>query len=100
MEELLLRVGPRAADVYIIEFGFGHSHSVATPTGNVSLFHLAAYRGWTDIANKLVTEYNCPVDRKDDAGRLPLHYSACSGHLEVVKLLITELHCNPMEKNA
>ena len=65
----------------------------------VSLLHLAAYWGWTNVVTALVTVYNCAVNCKDERGDIPLHYAASNGHLEVVKYFIVELHCDPMDKN-
>ena len=65
----------------------------------VSLLHLAAYRGWRNVVNALVSVYNCAANCKDEKGHIPLHYAASNGHLEVVKYFIVELHCDPMDKN-
>ena len=65
----------------------------------VSLLHLAAYWGWRNIVNTLVSVYKCAANCKDEKGRIPLHYAALNGHLVVVKYLIVELHCEPMDKN-
>ena len=70
----------------------------------VSLLHLAAYWGWKNIVNALVSVYKCAANCKDEEGHIPLHYAAPSaalnGHLEVVKYFIVELHCDPMDKNS
>ena len=71
------------------------------PTGLslVSLLHLAAYWGWRNVVNLLVSVYNCAANCKDEKGHIPLHYAASNGHLEVVKYFIVELQCDPMDKN-
>ena len=66
----------------------------------VSLLHLAAYWGWKNIVNALVSVYKCAANCKDKGGHIPLHYAALNGHLEVVKYFIVELHCDPMDKNS
>ena len=66
----------------------------------VSLLHLAAYWGWKNIINVLVSVYKCAANCKDEVGHIPLHYAARNGHLEVVKYFIVELHCDPMDKNS
>ena len=66
----------------------------------VSLLHLAAYWGWKNIVNALVSVYKCAANCKDEKGHIPLHYAARNGHLEVVKYFIVELHCDPMDKNS
>ena len=65
----------------------------------VSLLHLAAYWGWRNIVNALVSVYKCAANCKDKKGHIPLQYAARNGHLEVVKYFIVELHCDPMDKN-
>ena len=65
----------------------------------VSLLHLAAYWGWRNIVNTLVSVYKCAANCKDEDGRIPLHYAALNGHLEVVKYFIVEQNCDPMDKN-
>ena len=65
----------------------------------VSLLHLAAYWGWRNIVNVLVSVYKCAPNCKDEYRFIPLHYAALNGHLEVVKYFIVELHCDPMDKN-
>ena len=64
----------------------------------VSLLHLAAYWGWRNIVNALVSVYKCAANCKDNEGHIPLHYAALNGHLEVMKYFIVELHCDPMDK--
>ena len=66
----------------------------------VSLLHLAAYWGWRNIVNVLVSVYKCAANCKDEMGHIPLHYAARNGHLEVVKYFIVELHCDPMDKSS
>ena len=68
-------------------------------TNMVSLLHLAAYRGWEDIARCLVSVHSCSANWKDSKGHFPIHYAAYFGHFKMVKYFITELHCNPMEGN-
>ena len=65
----------------------------------VSLLHLAAYWGWRNIVNALVSVYKCAANCKDEEGHIPMHYAAGNGHLEVVRYFIVELHCDPMDKN-
>ena len=65
----------------------------------VSLLHLAAYWGWTDISAVLVTVYGCAANWRDNRGRVPLHYAASNGQLDMVKYLVVEQHCDPMDKN-
>ena len=65
------------------------------PVSMVSLLHLTTYWGWTDIGAVLVTAYGCAAN----CGRFPLHYAAINGQLDMVKYLVVEQHCDPMDKN-
>ena len=98
-EQLLPSIIP--ADVWTT-FDFWYYHGVVM----VSLLHLAAYWGWKDLAIILVPVYipardrhECVANLKDSKGHTPLHYAAHNGHLEVVKYFITELLCDPMDRN-
>ena len=66
----------------------------------VSLLHLAAYWGWINVVNALVSVYKCAADSKDELEHTPLHYAACNGHLEVVKYFLVKLLCDPMDRNS
>ena len=61
----------------------------------VSLLHLAAYHGWLDVIDNLITIYGFRVHHTDSKGHSLLHYAASEGHLEVVRHLISEYNCDP-----
>ena len=67
--------------------------------GGSSLLHLAALHGWMDVVIDLITKYKCDANYKDSWCRIPLHYASAGGHLEMVKYLINEQHCDPMSKD-
>ena len=62
----------------------------------VSLLHLAAYWGWKDFTERLVTSRSDAI--KDSKGNIPLHYAAYNGHLDLVEYFITR-GCNPIAGN-
>ena len=62
----------------------------------VSLLHLAAYWGWNDFSERLVTSDGA---NKDGEGHIPLHYAAYNGHLDLVRYFITARRCNPIAEN-
>ena len=64
---------------------------------NVSLLHLAALNGWMDIVAILIDRYGCSSQCCDSQGQTPLHYAAYGGSLIVVKYLITEQNCAPLD---
>ena len=93
-EQLLPRI-PQPA-IITTTFTFTSYHGMISL---VSLLHLAAHWGWTNVVTTLVSVYKCAANCKDDKGHIPLHYAAYSGHLEVVKYFIVELLCDSMDRN-
>ena len=67
------------------------------PIGQVSLLHLAAYWGWKDFTERLVTSDGDAI--KDEEGHIPLHYAAYNDQLDLVRYFITERSCNPFAEN-
>ena len=84
-------------------------------TYNVTLLHLAAYHGWLDICNQLITEYKYNPHVQNGFGSLtkistethfygrlpppPLFYATLNGHYEVVKYLINKCNCHPHQQS-
>ena len=66
---------------------FSYRSRMAVMVGLVSLLHIAAYYGWTDMATVLVSVHSCSANWKDGDGHVPLHYAAFNSHLEVVRYL-------------
>ena len=82
----------------------------------VTLLHLAAYHGWLDICEQLITEYkyNPHVEYSFESltdlstqsyffSRLPppppLFYATLNGNYEVVKYLINKCDCHPHQQS-
>ena len=49
-----------------------------------------------DVVIDLIIKYKFDANCKDYLGGIPLHYASAGGHLEMVKYLINEQHCDPM----
>ena len=62
---------------------------------DVSLLHLAAFHGWMEIVNSLVSMYDCNTQCRDSWKQTPLHYAAYGGSLPVVEYFISRQHCDP-----
>ena len=60
--------------------------------------HIAACEGQSDIIAILV-ELGGNPEIGGRGNKTPLHYTCFSGHLETVKKLITDLHCDPMAED-
>ena len=93
-EQLLPRIPQPATITTTFEF-----YRIYGALALVSLLHLAAYWGWRNVVNMLVSVYKCAANCKDEEGHIPLHYAAYNGHLEVVKYFVVELLCDPMDRN-
>ena len=91
-EELLPRTRP--ANVRTTFAGI-----YGVPVTLVSLLHLSAYWGWSDVAILLVTQYNCSANWQDEDGNMPLYYAANRGHIEVVKYFVSGKLCDQMHQN-
>ena len=90
-EQLLPRIPQPAA--ITTTFQFSYYRVVAL----VSLLHLAAYWGWSNVVTALVDK--CAANCKDEKGHIPLHYAAYNGHYEVVKYFVVKILCDPMVRN-
>ena len=61
------------------------------------LIHHAAYNGWTDIIQLLVTTYNCDPNCTDSIGCTTLYFACMRNHLHTVKLLTTQYCLDPLK---
>ena len=80
---------------------------------SVTLLHLAAYHGWLDICEQLITDYKYNPHVQNGFGSLtnlsmetkfghpppppPLFYATMRGHYGVVKYLINKGNCDPLQ---
>ena len=89
-------------------------------TYTVTLLHLAAYHGWLDICEQLITKYKYNPHEQNSFRSLtvystqtnlysrlppppppppPLFHATLGGHYEVVKYLINKCNCNPRQQS-
>ena len=52
--------------------------------------HIAAERGDLSVLEYLLDAYPSTVNMRDENGRTALHYASYNGHLDAVKLLVSE----------
>ena len=65
-----------------------------------TLLDYSCEKGWYKVVRMLVeTEYCCDPRLRDENGNTSLHYACKSGHMGIVKYLVTEQHCDPVCKN-
>ena len=60
------------------------------------LVHHAAFHGWKDITELLITTYNCDSTQKDSSGWTALHHTAYGGHTDIARYLVENCNCNVM----
>ena len=58
------------------------------------LVHHAAYNGWKDITELLITTYNCDSTQKDSEGWTALHHAVYCGHTDIVRCLVENSNCD------
>ena len=61
------------------------------------LIHRAAYNGWTELVELLVTTYHCDPNCTDSGGLTSLHFACNTNHLPTVKLLTTQYCLDPLK---
>ena len=66
---------------------------------STTILHFAAYRGWLEAVQLLITEYQFDPSCSNHYKTTPLHWSSEYGHPNIVKYLITECNCDPNCKN-
>ena len=66
-------------------------------SGNRTLLHWAAIRGWTDVCRLLVEQYQVdPHCRDSSIGGTALHYASRFNNLDVVQYLVSSVCCDPL----
>ena len=64
------------------------------------LIHGAAYHGWTELVELLVTTYHCNPNCTNYWGDTSLHLACSNNHLPTVKLLTTQYCLDPLKMNS
>jgi ankyrin repeat protein len=79
-------VGNIEAIQYHLEHGVSHDVRTNDKFGNAPI-HQAAQAGHIDIVRILI-EYGCPINLKQNFSWRPIHYAASNGYTEMFKMLI------------
>ena len=73
----------------------GHSNIICKLYGfDTYLVHRAAYNGWKDTVELLITQCGCDPNKRDYRGCSALHYAAQWDHLDVTRYLIIHCQCD------
>uniref|UniRef100_A0A1X7TK56 Uncharacterized protein n=1 Tax=Amphimedon queenslandica TaxID=400682 RepID=A0A1X7TK56_AMPQE len=62
---------------------------------NTSLLNLSSRHGWLDVTKDLVTKYHCDPHECDDGAKTCLAWAAEGNHVDTMRYLINECHCDP-----
>ena len=116
MRALELLPNVRDQSIKVLDFSPEKYKHIYFNTYNVSLLHLAAYHGWLDICDQLITEYkynpHVPlifgslIDHSKSLHLVfqfaiptppppPLFYATLGGHIDIVTYLIKNCKCDP-----
>ena len=64
-----------------------------------TLLHYSCHHGWLDVTRRLVEQYHCDPESRDNGGDTPLHVACRKGHVDIVRYLVSEQRCSVVFKN-
>ena len=64
-----------------------------------TLLHYSCRHGWLDVTRRLVEEYHCDPESRDNSGDTPLHVAYHNGHVDIVRYLVCEQGCSTACQN-
>ena len=64
-----------------------------------TVLHYSCHHGWLDMTRRLVEQYHCDPESRDDDGDTPLYEACCKGHVDIVKYLVSEQGCSTACQN-
>ena len=59
-----------------------------------TVLHYSCQNGWLDMTRRLVEQYHCDPESRDNDSDTPLHVACCEGHVNIVKYLVSEQGCS------
>ena len=64
-----------------------------------TLLHYSCRHGWLDVTRRLVEQYHCDPESRDEDGDAALHYACDRGHVDIVRYLVGERGCSTACQN-
>ena len=59
-----------------------------------TVLHYSCRHGWLDMTRRLVEQYHCGPESRDNGGDTPLHEACRLGYLAVAEILVTGKNCS------
>ena len=64
-----------------------------------TVLHYSCHHGWLDMTRRLVEQYHCDPESKDNGGDTPLHEACREGNVDIVRYLVSEQGCSTACQN-
>ena len=64
-----------------------------------TVLHYSCHHGWLDMTRRLVEQYHCDPESKDNGGDTPLHEACREGNVDIVRYLGSEQGCSTACQN-
>ena len=59
-----------------------------------TILHYSCHQGWLDMTRKLVEQYHCDPESRENNDDTPLHVACREGHVDIVRYLVSEQKCS------
>ena len=64
--------------------------SIACSKHSRILLHYSCHHGWLDVTRRLVEQYHCDPESRDENGDTPLHEACCVRHADIVRYVLSK----------
>ena len=64
-----------------------------------TVLHYSCHHGWLDVTRRLVEQYHCDPESRDNGGDTPLHEACHEGNVDIVRYLGSEQGCSTACQN-
>ena len=72
---------------------------VSKNSSGITVLHYSCRHGWLDVTRRLVEQYHCDPESRDNDGDTPLHEACRKGHVDIVRYLVSEQGCSKACQN-
>ena len=64
-----------------------------------TVLHYSCHHGWLDVTRRLVEQYHCDPESRDNGGDTPLHVACHKGYVGIVRYLVSQQGCDTACQN-